>query len=35
VIRVGSSSITLDNWLTLARRINEIFARESEVRAWW
>jgi L-asparaginase type II len=33
VIRVGSSSITLDNWLTLARRINEIFARESEVKA--
>jgi len=32
VIRVGSSSITLDNWLTLARRINEIFARESEVK---
>ncbi len=33
VIRVGSSSITLDNWLTLARRINEILARENEVRA--
>src|SRR6185436_11229036 len=33
VIRVGSSSITLDNWLALARRINEIFARESEVKA--
>jgi L-asparaginase len=33
IIRVGSSSITLDNWLTLARRINEILARESEVKA--
>ena len=33
VIRVGSSSITVDNWLALARRINEIFARESEVKA--
>ncbi|HUQ26075.1 MAG TPA: asparaginase [Burkholderiales bacterium] len=32
VIRVGSSSITLDNWLTLARRINDIFSRESEVK---
>jgi L-asparaginase len=32
IIRVGSSSITLDNWLTLARRINEILARESEVK---
>jgi L-asparaginase len=33
VIRVGSSSITVDNWLTLARRINEIFAQEPEVKA--
>lgn len=33
VIRVGSSSITVDNWLTLARRINEIFAKEPEVGA--
>lgn len=33
VFRVGSSSITVDNWLTLARRINEIFAREPEVKA--
>ena len=32
VIRVGSSSITLDNWLTLARRINEILAKEPEVK---
>ena len=32
VIRVGSSSISLDNWLTLARRINEIFAKEPEVK---
>src|SRR5258706_6348809 len=32
VIRVGSSSITLENWLTLARRINEILAREPEVK---
>src|SRR2546425_9666043 len=30
VIRVGSSAITVDNWLTLARRINEILAREPE-----
>jgi L-asparaginase type II len=33
VIRVGSSSITLENWLTLARRINDILARENEVTA--
>jgi L-asparaginase len=32
VIRVGSSAITVDNWLTLARRINEILAREPEVK---
>ncbi|HEV3008710.1 MAG TPA: asparaginase [Burkholderiales bacterium] len=33
VIRVGSSSITVENWLTLARRINEIFVAEPEVKA--
>src|SRR5690349_2064087 len=32
LMRVGSSSITLAQWLTLARRINEIFAREPEVK---
>ena len=32
VIRVGSSSIKVENWLTLARRINEILAKEPEVR---
>jgi len=32
VIRVGSSSITVENWITLARRINEILAREPEVK---
>ena len=32
VMRVGSSSITVEQWLTLARRINEIFAREPEVK---
>ena len=32
VIRVGSSSITVENWLTLARRINEILSREPEVK---
>lgn len=31
-MRVGSSAITLEQWLTLARRINEIFAREPEVK---
>lgn len=31
VIRVGSSSISIDNWLTLARKVNEIF-REPEVK---
>src|ERR687896_2387029 len=31
-IRVGSSSITVDNWLTLARRINDILAKEPEVK---
>jgi L-asparaginase type II len=33
VMRVGSSSITVENWLTLARRINEIFTKEPEVKA--
>lgn len=32
VIRVGSSSISVANWLTLAKRINEIFAKEREVK---
>jgi L-asparaginase len=32
VMRVGSSAITVENWLTLARRINEILAKETEVR---
>src|SRR5438105_5609013 len=32
VIRVGSSAISVDNWLTLARRINEILAREPEIK---
>ena len=32
VMRVGSSAITVDQWLTLARRINEILAREPEVK---
>ena len=32
VIRVGSSAISVENWLTLARRINEILAREPEVK---
>ena len=32
VIRVGSSSISVENWLTLAKRINEILAKEPEVK---
>lgn len=32
VMRVGSSSIKLENWLTLARRVNEILAKEPEVK---
>jgi L-asparaginase len=32
VIRVGSSSIKVENWLTLARRINEILAKETDVK---
>jgi L-asparaginase type II len=32
VMRVGSSAITLEQWLPLARRINEIIAREPEVK---
>src|SRR5687768_3546655 len=32
VLRVGSSSIKVENWLTLARRINEILAKEPEVK---
>src|SRR5947207_5383111 len=32
VMRVGSSAITVEQWLTLARRVNEILAREPEVK---
>jgi len=32
VMRVGSSAITVEQWLTLAKRINEILAREPEVK---
>src|SRR5947207_8127455 len=32
VIRVGSSSITVENWLTLSKRINEIVARQPELQ---
>lgn len=32
VMRVGSSSVTVEQWLTLANRINEILAKEKEVR---
>ena len=31
LMRVGSSAITVENWLTLARRINEILAQEAGV----
>src|SRR5258708_36054592 len=31
VIRVGSSAITVENWLTLAPRIHDVVAREPEV----
>jgi L-asparaginase len=32
VIRVGSSAITVDNWITLAHRINDIVARQPDVK---
>jgi L-asparaginase len=32
VMRVGSSAITVENWVTLAKRINEILSREPEVK---
>jgi L-asparaginase len=32
IIRVGSSSISIENWLKLAKRINEIFANEKDVK---
>jgi L-asparaginase len=32
VMRVGSSAITVEQWLALAKRINEILAREPEVK---
>src|SRR5205085_11902749 len=32
VVRVGSSAISVDNWITLSHRINEILAKESEVK---
>lgn len=31
VMRVGSSSITVDQWLALAKRINEMVAREPQI----
>jgi L-asparaginase len=33
LMRVGSSAITVANWLALSKRINEILAREPEVKA--
>ena len=30
IVNVGSPDITLDNWLTIARRINRIFAEDSK-----
>jgi L-asparaginase len=33
LMRVGSSAITVANWLTLAKRINEILAKEEDVKA--
>lgn len=32
IIRVGSSSITVENWLELATRINEILSHETDVK---
>src|SRR5882672_11018130 len=32
VMRVGSSAITVEQWLALSKRINEILAREPEVK---
>jgi L-asparaginase len=32
LMRVGSSAITVDNWVTLARRLNEIVARQTEIQ---
>jgi len=32
VMRVGSSSITVDQWLTLSKRINDIVARQPELQ---
>src|SRR5688572_24028580 len=31
VVNVGSPNLTLDNWLTIARRINALFAGDSNV----
>ena len=33
LMRVGSSAITVANWLALSRRINEILAKEEDVKA--
>ena len=32
VVRVGSHSMTIENWLKVARRINEIYASEKDVK---
>jgi L-asparaginase len=32
VIRVGSASITIENWLKLAKRINEILANQKDAK---
>jgi L-asparaginase len=32
VVRVGSHSMTIENWLKVARRINEIYATEKDVK---
>jgi len=31
IVNVSSSDITLDNWLTIARRINELFADDAKI----
>ena len=33
LMRVGSSAITVANWLTLAKRINEILAQDANIKA--
>jgi L-asparaginase/Glu-tRNA(Gln) amidotransferase subunit D len=34
IVNIGSPDITIENWITLAKRINRIFADDAKVAVW-